>query len=100
MRVEGTVDFTRVKRITSHVGLSRFLNGRERAGWVVRQTDIPSPYASGPDHLVFSDPDHWRVIVVETKHKTYDVFKVPPTERIYHTDEEATAAFMATRQVH
>lgn len=87
----------RVKRLTSHVGIGRYLHGRETAGFLVRQTDIPSPYAWGPTHVVYHDPKHWRVIVVETRHKTYDVFKVPPAMDIYKTDAEATDAFMATR---
>jgi hypothetical protein len=87
---------TRVKRITSHVGLGRFLRERESVGFIVRQRDIPSPYASSPTHLVYRDPTHGPVIVVETRHKTYDVFAVPPALTVFATDEEATEAFMAT----
>jgi hypothetical protein len=98
MEVEGaTAMLARVKRITSHVGIGRYLHGRDTAGYIVRQTDIPSPYTWGPTHLVYTDAKHGRVIVVETRHKTYDVFKVPPTLTVYATDAEATDAFMATR---
>jgi hypothetical protein len=85
----------RVKRITSHVGVSRFLGQRETVGFIVRQRDIPSAYASGPTHLVFADPKHTGIIVVETRHKTYDVFAVPPELTVFATDAEATEAFMA-----
>jgi hypothetical protein len=41
--------------------------------------DIPSPYASGPTHVVYgleNTDDAFRIIV-ETSHRCYDVFRVP-----------------------
>lgn len=67
----------RIKRITSHAGHARFLAEVDfGVGRIPRQQDIPSPYASGPEHTVH----RWKmnyVFVVETKHKQYDVFGVP-----------------------
>jgi hypothetical protein len=68
----------RIKRITSHVGLSRYLSYVESTGKVIlRVPSIPSPYAYSPDHQVYRDEQGRNVIVVETAHKQYDVFAVP-----------------------
>lgn len=85
----------RLLRITSHVGLSRFLAtvDGEFCGWIAR-TDIPSPYASGPTHGVYNDPKRGKVIVVETAHKRFDVFAIGD-EPIFATDDQATTAFIA-----
>ena len=68
----------RIKRINSHVGFSRFLAECEDTGLVIdRQNDIPSPYAYSPIHGL----SRWEgklVFTVETAHKQYDVFTVPP----------------------
>lgn len=68
----------RIKRIRSHVGHAQFLAecSPDHIGRIDRQKDIPSPYVSSPDHLVFS----WQgkpVIIVETSHRCFDVFAVP-----------------------
>jgi hypothetical protein len=69
---------TRIKRVRSHSGYARFLadTSAKPIGEIPRQRDIPSPYASGPNHLVYN----WRgrpIITVETAHRCYDVFEVP-----------------------
>lgn len=68
----------RVLIIKSHVGVSRYYAElpETEAGYIVRQRDIPSPYASGPTHIVWSDPKRGNVIIVETSHKNYEVFSV------------------------
>jgi len=46
----------RVRRITSHVGLSRFLDSVVLTELVIpRMADIPSPYAFSPTHVVYHD---------------------------------------------
>lgn len=76
-RIEAT-GVRRIKRITSHVGLSRYLSYVETTGKVIlRIPSIPSPYAYAPDHQVYRDEQGRNVIVVETAHKQYDVFQVP-----------------------
>jgi hypothetical protein len=87
---------TRVKRIRSHTGMARYLATVTDGGWIVRQ-DVPTPYASGPDHLVHLDPTHGAVIIAETAHKVYDIFAVPSTVTIFATDAEASVAFAASR---
>ena len=69
----------RIKRITSHVGLSRFMETLDLTLFVTpRIAAIPSPYAYSPTHAVYQMkrpglmPIH--IIIVETKHKQYDVF--------------------------
>lgn len=70
--------FTRIKRITSHVGHARFLHDIREGiiGEIPRQKDIASPYASSPSHFVWKWGEK-RIIIVETSHKTFDVFLVP-----------------------
>lgn len=87
----------RLLRITSHAGHARYLATVTDAGWIVR-TDIPSPYASGPSHGVYLDRKRGLVIIVETKHKTFDVFSVDGMT-LYTTDELATEAFMIERKM-
>ena len=69
----------RLKVITSYTGHARFLAecDEEPAGWIARQADIPSPYSYGPDHAVWAWGNR-KVIIVETRHKRYEVFEVPP----------------------
>jgi hypothetical protein len=67
----------RIKRITSHVGLSRYMDTLDTTMLVTpRIAAIPSPYAYSPTHTIYqvkgANPRH--VIIVETKHKQYDVF--------------------------
>lgn len=67
----------RIKRIPSHAGLARYLRDCDDTHFEIpRQPDIPSPYACCPTHSVYSCNAEW-VIIVETKHKQYDVFAVP-----------------------
>lgn len=70
-----TTTLRRIKRIRSHAGHARFLAAcePEPIGTVPRQ--IPTPYASGPTHIVWA----WGgtpVVIAETSHKVYDVFRV------------------------
>jgi len=68
----------RIKRITSHVGVSRYMAELAFTGSTIpRQRDIPSPYAYSTKHLVYRNEFKELVIVVETAHKQYDVFLVP-----------------------
>lgn len=66
----------RIKRITSYAGHSRYLATiSEPVGAIPRDRTIPSPYAYASTHLVFRDERGRLVFIVETKHKTYDVFE-------------------------
>jgi hypothetical protein len=82
----------RILRITSHAGHYRYLDTLTNAGYIVRQSDIPSPYAYSPTHVVYHDPKRGDVFIVETSHKRYDVFRVPANVTIYRTDADATKA--------
>ena len=70
--------FKRIKRINSHTGHARYLaeEAVEDIGEIPR-TNIPSPYAYSPTHLVSRTTDGKRVIIVETAHKQYDVYEIP-----------------------
>ena len=78
IRVNDPFGPARIKRITSHSGISRYLSYVESTGLVInRLATIPSPYAYSPTHQVYRDEQGRDVIVVETAHKRYDVFQVP-----------------------
>ena len=70
------VTTVKVKTITGYAPLARFLaEVSEHPIGSIPRTEIPSPYASGPTHMV-SD---WRgvpVIIVKTRHRRYEVFRV------------------------
>ncbi len=88
----------RLLRITSHAGHAHYLATLTpgELGWIVRQRDIPSPYAYSQTHLVSHDPVRGPVIIVETAHKRYDVFRVDhDVTTVYATDDLATAAYLA-----
>jgi hypothetical protein len=67
----------RIKVVTGYAAHARFLAevSEEPIGTIDRRPEIPSPYAFSPDHPVWN----WngvQVIVVETRHRRYEVFKV------------------------
>ena len=70
---------TRIKVITGYAAHARFTGEIAEEdfniGTIPRQLQIPSPYAYSPVHVV----SRWRgtpVIVVETRHRRYEVFRV------------------------
>ena len=82
-----TSTFERIKRITSHGGLPRFIeNNLIDTNLVIPRTDLPSPYDFGPTHMIYRLAQNPMpgtvngdlVFIVETVHKTYDVFRVRP----------------------
>ncbi len=74
----GELPAKRIKRIPSHVGLSRYMDTLQDTGkGIPKMKEIPSPYAYSPEHTVYRTQDGREVFIVETKHKTYDVFEVP-----------------------
>lgn len=74
-----TITLTRIKVITSYAAHARWLAEMPETDWNVgtipRQLQIPSPYAYSPMHPV-SRWNGQHVIVVETRHKRYEVFRV------------------------
>lgn len=70
-------ELNRVKVITSHVGLARFLSevSEEPIGEIPRREDIPSPYSYSPSWPVWQWGER-RIIWSETRHKRYEVFDV------------------------
>lgn len=93
---------TRIKRIKSHAGLARFLaTCSEPIGWIPRDTDIKTPYSSGPTHVAYSalaPYDRNLFFIAETAHRTYDVFECT-NDTIYKTDEIATEVFINSKKV-
>lgn len=67
----------KIKTITSYAGHARFLAecAEEPAGRIDRIPEIPSPYAYSPDWTVW-DWNGTPVVIVETSHRRYEVFKV------------------------
>jgi len=77
----------RIKRITSHVGHARFLATLADTNYAIpRVAAITSPYAYSPTHTVYRLPSNELVFIVETKHKTYDVFLVPADANLLPAD--------------
>lgn len=69
------MDIKRIKRITSHVGLSRYMRDLTPCGEIPRIREIPSPYAFSPTHKTYQHKVTFQVVfIVETAHKQYDVF--------------------------
>jgi hypothetical protein len=67
----------RIKRITSHSGHARYLAGLTSTTLVTpRIAAIPSPYAFSATHQVYQNELGQYVIIVETAHKQYDVFRL------------------------
>lgn len=78
MKTINTFGYNRIKRITSHVGLSRYMDTlRNTENTIPRQANIPSPYAYSPTHQVYRTAEGFLIFIVETAHKDYDVFQVP-----------------------
>ena len=78
----------RVKVITGYTANGRFFRETgKHLGYIPRQTDIPSPYAYSPSHIVCE----WRgkaVIQVETLHRRYEVFEVPKHMKIFKRERD------------
>ncbi len=89
----------RIKRIRSHTGHAQFLatgvlvdfNGEARTFGYIPRTDIPSPYAYSPTHVVYRTDTEAQlyVIIVETSHRCFDVFAVPVEDTIYANERAA-----------
>lgn len=91
---------TKIKTITSHVGLSRFLDECEgdgsHVGYLPRNVakHIPSPYRSSPTIAL----ERWNGRVIawfETRHKHYEVYAVTD-ETIYSNEKTAEDIFIAS----
>ena len=79
----------RIKRITSHAGHARYLATLKDCGWIPKDRNIPSPYLFSPTHFVSTDERGRKVFIVETAHRTYDVFDCSQ-DRIFASDAEAS----------
>lgn len=84
-----------LKTLTTYGAKSDFYSETgDNIGYVVNPRHIPSPYSYSPTRAVYT----WRgqkVIIMDTKHKYFEVIAVPSSETIYKTDEQATGAFIA-----
>lgn len=69
----------RIKVITGYAASARFYANvsEDPIGYIARQP-IESPYAYSPSHVVL-DWAGQPIIVVETRHRRYEVFAVPPS---------------------
>ena len=83
----------RIKVINGYAASARFhANVSEQPlGYIARQP-IQSPYCSGPSHVVW-DWAGQSIIIVETKHRRYEVFAVPPS--MIEPNEDHILAAMA-----
>jgi len=76
MATPNGITLTRIKVLTSHVGHGRYLDTCEPFGEIARRPEIPSPYAYSASHLVYKTWLGEPIIIVETSHKRYEVFRV------------------------
>jgi hypothetical protein len=69
-----------IKTLRSHVDHARFLAqcSAEPVGQIPCQADIPSPYRFSPTWLVYEHFNTPCVVIVETAHRKFQVFEVPP----------------------
>ena len=77
----------RLKTITSHTGKARFLAECVDFGYIPR-SDIPSLYTYSPTHTVY----RWNglsTIIVETRHKHYEVWALPESMFVFRDEETA-----------
>jgi len=67
----------RIKVVTGYAAYARFLAevSEDPIGTIDRRSEIPSPYAFSQDHPVW-DWNGVQIIVVETRHRRYEVFRV------------------------
>lgn len=65
----------RIKKITSHIGLSRFLAECQDTNREIPRTNIHTPYSYSPTHVVYNYKEQ-DVIICETSHKVYEVFAI------------------------
>jgi hypothetical protein len=82
----------KIKTMTSHTGLSRWLAETTDANAYLARAqvkDIPSPYRYSPVKEIL-DWNGRKVVWFETRHKRYEVFEVPADMLRFKTDEEAT----------
>lgn len=94
---------TKLKTITSHVGLSRWFDEVDpvNVGHISahHMQHIPSPYSHTPANVVYN----WKgnnVIVKETKHKHFEIHSVPKEAKIHGTSDEATKEYSEYRKLH
>jgi hypothetical protein len=94
---------TKLKTITSHVGLSRWFDEVDpvNVGHISahHMQHIPSPYSHTPANAVYN----WKgnnVIVKETKHKHFEIHSVPKEAKIHGTSDEATKEYSEYRKLH
>ena len=83
----------RIKTITSHVGVFRWLlseTSGDPIAWQARcqANGIPSPYAFGPTKAVY-DWNGRAVVYFEVRHKRFEIYEVPASMMRFATDEEA-----------
>src|SRR5262245_7372336 len=92
-----TLTLTRIERIRSHAGKARYsatLDYDTPLGYIPRQADIPSPYMFSATWTVWRHvPSGTPVVIIETSHRCYDVFRVDGP--LYMTETAATNASLA-----
>ena len=81
----------RIKVITSHIGLSRWLDDARFIGYIPRHFEIPSPYSYSPVETVYLWQDK-QVIKKEVFHKRFEIFEIPKSEPIFVEEEQAMKA--------
>ena len=88
--------FKRIKVITSHVGLARFIadTADEPVGYIPTcLTDVLAAkdrYFSSPCRAIFAHDNGDRVVWFEVSHKRYEVYCVPADYKLLSTEAATT----------
>lgn len=85
----------RIKTIRSYSDLHRWLSelSQRPIGYLPRQTQIPSPYASSPTDVVWN----WngrRVIYREVSHRRFEVFELPANMHVHPCEDDAVNEYL------
>ncbi len=74
-----------VKTITSYTGLAQFIAelDEEPIGEITRIKEISHPYHYSQTDCVWNHPKYGHVFWAETRHRRYEVFKVPAGTKIH-----------------
>jgi len=88
----------RLKVFNSHSGHAGYCAEASKQLGYIERPDIPSPYAYSPSKPVFEWHDK-PTICVETRHRRFEVFLVPPYTKIWRTDKLATESYLANKSL-
>ena len=72
----------RIRRLRGYTANARYRarSSEQHIGTVANDFSIPSPYCYTPDRLIYLHADDGPFVMIETKHRQFDVFAVDDFE--------------------